>query len=471
MRKLIFLPLLLALFPLFALAHGGVNDDELIIRITADGFSPKELTVTQNDTVLFINNDDVTHRPASDPHPTHTAYPEFDAKQGIAPGESWKMTFTKVGTWHFHDHVSPSHTGTIVVLPEPTNTPVLGEPATIPTPSFWSKVKAFFSNLFHHSAKKEVKVDQKLLAEFKALDDVNKYAWINDIGTHEGPEVAWNYVIAAYTTPEGVVGNAHDMAHLVGQLLFKKYGFKGLMTCIPVFAFGCYHGVMQVAFDKEKPQEFPTRLAEAKEGCMGVATTTSPSYWSCIHGVGHGVATYEDFALDKSLADCDTFGSSVSTYCHDGVFMEFSSRAPANFYQANDPLYPCDAIAEQYKGSCARSQVQVMKGHFEMKVPEVAALCLKNESPAIRYHCIDDLGYGVAQESGGNATRVTAGCNAITDKAAAAQCLAAAAGELVFQDIVGWQKSVETICETLTGSFHDACDTRVNNVKTSYGRN
>jgi plastocyanin len=52
---------------------------------------------------------------ASDPHPIHTDYSAFDAKQGIAPGDTYSFTFTKTGNWGFHNHLNPSATGTITV--------------------------------------------------------------------------------------------------------------------------------------------------------------------------------------------------------------------------------------------------------------------------------------------------------------------------------------------------------------------
>ena len=53
--------------------------------------------------------------PASNIHPTHMIYPEFDAKRPVASGKDWSFTFTKKGTWRYHDHLNPEATGTVVV--------------------------------------------------------------------------------------------------------------------------------------------------------------------------------------------------------------------------------------------------------------------------------------------------------------------------------------------------------------------
>lgn len=85
------------------------------VKYTSAGFSPSTITIKKGDTIKFINNSDSSFRPASNPHPTHTDYPEFDAKQLIAAGGSWSFTFTKVGTWGYHNHVNHDQTATVIV--------------------------------------------------------------------------------------------------------------------------------------------------------------------------------------------------------------------------------------------------------------------------------------------------------------------------------------------------------------------
>ena len=100
-----------------------VMSSEIIVEITSDGFSPSSVTIVKGTTVTFINMDSSAHRPASNPHPAHTGYPEesdcagsaFDPCENIAAGESWSFTFNEVGSWGYHDHPSSGMTGTITV--------------------------------------------------------------------------------------------------------------------------------------------------------------------------------------------------------------------------------------------------------------------------------------------------------------------------------------------------------------------
>ncbi len=462
------------------LAHGGVNDDELIIRMTDNGFEPKELTVVQGDTVLFINNDDVDRWPASNFHPTHTLYPEFDPQRHVKPGESWQMTFENVGTWRMHDHLYPHMTGTIVVLEDTgaqvnqtVSTSTESGPITPENRGLWSKLKNFLNNFWHKifslASDNGAVVDEALLKEFKAQNEQAKYAWLEKRAELENPKVAWQYVLAAYQTPEGVVGKPHDMAHLVGQLLFKAYGLEGLKTCTPVFAFGCYHGLMEVAFDKNDAEHYQENLLKAEKACSDMGTGFVTGSQSCIHGMGHGIITFRDHDTKKALGDCDALDKNWQTYCYDGIFMELSISAAPSFYKENDPLYPCDTLAENYQSACARSQSRIMRERFGLKTAEIARICSAS-TPTIKYHCTDSLGYYVAQTNIDNPKKIVSGCEEIVNGDAQAQCKAAAAGELVFQNAVGWHENVLTICQSMNANYKTDCEKRVENVKKSYGR-
>jgi plastocyanin len=78
-------------------------------------YSPASVTIKNGDTVTFINNSSFSMWPASDNHPSHNIYPEFDSNGGISSGSSYSFTFTKTGSWQYHDHNKPGCTGTITV--------------------------------------------------------------------------------------------------------------------------------------------------------------------------------------------------------------------------------------------------------------------------------------------------------------------------------------------------------------------
>lgn len=88
-----------------------------VVEVDFDGtqFTPNTVTIHQNDWVFFKNKSTEDFWVASNPHPTHTDYPGFDAKQSIAPGGEYKFQFTKIGSWGYHDHLDHTIGGTVVV--------------------------------------------------------------------------------------------------------------------------------------------------------------------------------------------------------------------------------------------------------------------------------------------------------------------------------------------------------------------
>ncbi len=411
MQKIIF-ALLLFLAPLLVSAH-----DELIIRMTANGFEPKELTVTKGDEVLFINNDDTNRWPASNFHPSHTLYPEFDSMEGVKPGESWKMKFEKAGIWRMHDHLIPHMTGTITVEDEGSKKEVVS------TPSLWQRLKNFLTKLFGRG---------KVTFNGPPLDD-------------------------------------HGQAHLKGQQIFEKHGFQGLRECTPEFAFGCYHGLIEVALAREDGKSYEEKILAAEAGCKSVTENGGPLS-SCIHGIGHGVITYREHDLSQALSDCNVLEPTLQTYCYDGVFMELSISAAPNFYKPEDPLYPCNTENEDYAGPCARSQVSVMRSRLGLEVARIALLCAESGSEAIRLNCIEAIGFSAIHAHPQDPKGVIALCESIPNGNDQAECKAAAAGELVFQNISDWRGGATIICESMNANYKQACEARVESVRKSYNR-
>jgi len=85
------------------------------IRMVSTGFDPATLSVKQGTDVCFVNEDIRARWPASNIHPTHEIYSDFDPKKPVPSGETWCFTFTKSGIWNMHDHLLPEFVGTVTV--------------------------------------------------------------------------------------------------------------------------------------------------------------------------------------------------------------------------------------------------------------------------------------------------------------------------------------------------------------------
>lgn len=106
----------------------GVTDavSAFTVRYTDNGFSPETMTVPVGTTVTWINQSSGEMWVGSDEHPSHTNYsgtsrsehcPDTDNSNfdQCARGNTFSFTFTKAGSWDYHNHVGSEDRGTIIV--------------------------------------------------------------------------------------------------------------------------------------------------------------------------------------------------------------------------------------------------------------------------------------------------------------------------------------------------------------------
>ena len=98
------------------------------VMYTSAGFSPKSVMINKGDTINFVADAGNAMWVASAVHPTHEAYDGTTKNEhcalgyaGTKPldqcsvGVSFSFTFDKIGIWKYHNHVSRSNTGMVVV--------------------------------------------------------------------------------------------------------------------------------------------------------------------------------------------------------------------------------------------------------------------------------------------------------------------------------------------------------------------
>ncbi|HEX5774813.1 MAG TPA: hypothetical protein VFY28_02540 [Candidatus Paceibacterota bacterium] len=97
------------------------------VTYTDNGFAPATMTLAVGDTVRFVNESSRSLWVASDAHPTHTEYDgtalsahcatggSFDQCAATPTGSVYTFTFSKAGTFDYHNHARATDGGTIVV--------------------------------------------------------------------------------------------------------------------------------------------------------------------------------------------------------------------------------------------------------------------------------------------------------------------------------------------------------------------
>ena len=96
-------------------AAAQIPEGATVVTLTKDGYVPRELTVEKGTVVAFVSENGALFWPASNLHPSHGIYPEFDPKAPIQPNDAWSFTFDTAGEWKYHDHLAPYFIGVITV--------------------------------------------------------------------------------------------------------------------------------------------------------------------------------------------------------------------------------------------------------------------------------------------------------------------------------------------------------------------
>jgi len=118
-KQIIFAALGMALLAGIIFYYQNANSapqDVVVVIMSGMTYDKEEISIKRGQTIRFENTSvDEMYWPASNIHPSHGIYPEFDPQEPVMAGKSWSFKFNKAGSWRFHDHLHPQITGTINV--------------------------------------------------------------------------------------------------------------------------------------------------------------------------------------------------------------------------------------------------------------------------------------------------------------------------------------------------------------------
>lgn len=350
----------------------AMQDGSYVIELRQDGFHPSKLVITEGDTVVFKTNRGEPFWPASNVHPTHTAFPDFDPREPVAPDASWSFTFEKAGTYLFHDHIASIYEGEIIVERKD------GTRVTVDC-----------------SQERTVQCWEKLM-----LETLEK----------EGVESALNKIVYLSETEPLFLNDCHGYSHLIGEEAYKLYVEDDNFELTPATAlcgYGFYHGFMETLLlatgDIDQAREFCRIVDEKLAGRASAAST------ACFHGTGHGAIDGSDPTAwgdpDAMMAPgfkvCELLSQSkLERYlCDTGVFnaVEILSRDPK--YQigfiADDPYALCNKQTLDRREGCYSNMLPLILDAAENDIAKAAAYINDNmidhEVTAIDGHTINEL--------------------------------------------------------------------------------
>jgi hypothetical protein len=147
---------------------------------------------------------------------------------------------------------------------------------------------------------------------------------------------------------------------------------------------------------------------------------------------------YTGYDMPESLTTCDGLQTDFDQIsCSGGVFMEnFSSSygVTSKYLRKNDPIYPCDSVAERYKGQCyglVTANLLKTTGYDQKKT---AAGCRRSE-PRWLGICFESFGRDVSGIAGKSAAKARASCRLAAKNEG--DCLYGVVREIVNSDAGG----------------------------------
>jgi hypothetical protein len=246
-------------------------------------------------------------------------------------------------------------------------------------------------------------------------------------------------VLDALSRVDGVVRqNAHELAHDVGVAAYRTPGTVAatFAACPAVQGGGCIHGVVQGYFLALMRQGRLPGTPELDALCEPHRAATF-LFFQCAHGMGHGLMAVYANHVPMSLDGCDQATEAfIRESCYGGVFMEnivlvthphhtteghaeangdAHGEHPAghdahggdagmahgswNALDADDPLYPCNAVGPAYWQACYTMQTSAIMLFNHGDVVATARACERAPETMVAT-CFGSLGRDVMALAG-----------------------------------------------------------------------
>lgn len=251
----------------------------------------------------------------------------------------------------------------------------------------------------------------------------------------------------------------HTFLHDIGFAAAKEYGSiaKAYANGDTFCRAGYYHGVLEGKFGHEGGERL---LSELDSICAEVEGEErySYAYFSCVHGIGHGLMAYFDHDVFESLAGCDRLSQSWErSSCYGGVFMENimsdSPESPSAYLKKDDVLYPCTAVEVKYRRECYLMQTSHILELYDGDFEAVFRVCNSAEEE-FQTPCFQSIGRDASSWSRGEPGTVNVYCTKGKTSEERLQCIVGAA--IDFTQSVGVYQA-RALCGFLDEDLQNAC--------------
>lgn len=284
----------------------------------------------------------------------------------------------------------------------------------------------------------------------------------------QGVTAAFTRLKAAYKSDPNVQADCHQLAHVIGRTeadlvnnIDEAY-VQGDNFCWS----GYYHGVMESIVSRIGVAALPSRIPTI---CAQIKAQKPYSFYdyNCVHGLGHGIMDVYNGDIFKSLKLCDLLKDPWDAQsCYGGVFMqnvmnEIVLGHGKPLFKADDPMYPCTAVDDQYKEQCYLMQTSHALQAANEDFATVFSECSAVESKYVDT-CYQSLGRDASGNSDSTVGQTRASCMLGKTLDARRNCIIGAV-----KDFVSYYHSdtqANQLCLSLDSDLQSVCQT----TKTQY---
>ncbi|HEV2786385.1 MAG TPA: cytochrome c [Solirubrobacteraceae bacterium] len=281
--------------------------------------------------------------------------------------------------------------------------------------------------------------DDKRLADCAEGDAECLEQAFGNLVYNDGPKPALARLQSMMATDTAVAADCHRIAHRMGSAALARFKDKVAPAFIAgnaVCASGYYHGIIERAFLGQPTDKLSI---VARQLCSDPKITEQRFLaYQCIHGLGHGLMIYTGYDLPGSLRTCDDLRNGFDRVsCSGGVFMEnFNSSygVTSKYLRKNDPIYPCNSVAERHKLYCyllVTANILRVENYDQAKTADA---CRRSEKAWVRT-CFESFGRDVSGIAGKDADKALASCRLA--KGNEGDCLYGVSREIVNADAGG----------------------------------
>jgi hypothetical protein len=235
-----------------------------------------------------------------------------------------------------------------------------------------------------------------------------------------------------------VLSQCHQLTHVVGREAFIKYGTlasaftKGDSYCWS----GYYHGVTEKAIATMGADRIRN---ETNTVCAELAQAQKYSFdhYNCVHGLGHGMMTVDNFDLFKSLTSCDLITDGWEREsCYGGVYMEnvmvaVRGDGSSKYLKPDDLMYPCNAVDTTYKQQCYLMQTSYALQQTGYNFATVAGLCQQLKDANFIPTCYQSLGRDASGSASSEPIKTKANCDQTPDRTGLENCMLGAVRDFI----------------------------------------